>query len=185
MTDRILWRRLDLPGHEIALVENTGNGWRLCGTAIFAYGRRPCRLDYIVSCDASWATTGAAVTGTVGDDPVDLRVAVDYERRWHANGVECPVVEGCIDIDFGFSPSTNLLPIRRLRLPEGQSAAVRAAWLPFPALVFEVLPQVYRRDGEHTYRYESRGGAFARTLTVNVAGFVTSYPDLWESETST
>ena len=182
MSARIVWRRLDVPGHEIAALETAGDGWQLSGTAVFVHDRRPCRLDYVVSCDAAWSTTGAHVSGTIGDDPVDVRVTVDAARRWHANGIECPVVEGCIDIDMGFSPSTNLLPIRRLGLAIGHQATVRAAWLPFPALVFEVLPQVYWRDGQHTYRYESRGGTFARTLTVDAAGFVTSYPDFWEIE---
>jgi uncharacterized protein len=92
------------------------------------------------------------------------------------------VVEGCIDIDLGFSPSTNLLPIRRLELAVGEEAAVTAAWLPFPSLVFERLPQVYRREGEGTYRYASSGGVFVRRLEVNPAGFVTSYPGLWQAE---
>jgi hypothetical protein len=90
-----------------------------------------------------------------------------------------------VDIDLGFSPSTNLLPIRRLALNVGEEAEVRAAWLPFPSLVFEVLPQVYRREGERTYRYESRGGAFVRVLEVNAVGFVTSYPGLWQAESAT
>jgi hypothetical protein len=93
-----------------------------------------------------------------------------------------PAVAGCIDIDLGFSPSTNLLPIRRLSLAVGVSAAVNAAWLPFPSLVFEVLPQVYRRAGQRTYRYESGGGAFVRVLEVNATGFVTTYPGLWQAE---
>ena len=42
--------------------------------------------------------------------------------------------------EMGFSPSTNLVPIRRLSLTVGEEADVKAAWLPFPALVFEGLP---------------------------------------------
>jgi hypothetical protein len=45
--------------------------------------------------------------------------------------MECGAGEGCLDIDLGFSPSTNLLPIRRLTLAVGEAATVRAAWLPF------------------------------------------------------
>jgi hypothetical protein len=91
-------------------------------------------------------------------------------------------VAGCIDIDLGFSPSTNLLPIRQLSLAVGEEAEVRAAWLPFPSLMFELFSQVYRREGARTYRYESGGGTFVRMLEVNAAGFVTSYPGLWQAE---
>ncbi len=92
---------------------------------------------------------------------------------------------GCIDIDLGFSPSTNLLPIRRLSLAVGAEAEVKAAWLPFPSLVFEALPQVYRREGERAYRYASAGGTFMRVLEVNAVGFVTRYPGLWQAESAT
>jgi uncharacterized protein len=185
MSDRILWRRLDIPGHEIAEVTPVENGWRLTGTSVFAHDERPCRLDYIVTCNDAWWTTAASVTGVVGDLQIDLRVAVDAKRRWRVNEAECRAVEGCIDIDLEFTPSTNLLPIRRLGLAVGEDATVRSAWLSFPSLTFELVPQVYRRERERTYRFESSGGAFVRLLEVNAAGFVTSYPGLWQAESAT
>jgi hypothetical protein len=184
MTDTILWRRLDLPGHEIGRLDTLDSGWRLSGTVVCAYDHRPCKLDYVVSGDARWWTNAAHVSGVIGDREVDLRVSVDAERRWRLNGAECRAVSGCIDIDLGFSPSTNLLPIRRLALAIGEEAEVKAAWLPFPSLEFELLPQVYRREAERTYRYESGGGAFVRTLEVNAVGFVTTYPGLWQAESA-
>jgi hypothetical protein len=54
--------------------------------------------------------------------------------------------------------------------------------LPFPSLTFAVLPQVYRREGQQMYRYESGDGALVRLLEVNASGFVTSYPGLWVEE---
>jgi hypothetical protein len=111
-------------------------------------------------------------------------VSVDAERRWFLNGAECPTVAGCLDIDLAFSPSTNLLPIRRLSLAPGEEAEVRAAWLTFPALMFEPLPQGYRREGGSTYRYTTDGGNFVRMLEANFAGFVTGYPGLWQAEST-
>jgi uncharacterized protein len=184
MTEIMLWRRLDLPGHEIARLGALDDGWKLAGTAVFAHQQGPSKLDYVVICDAAWRTNAAQVRGMIGGREIDLSVSVDAERRWRLNGAECAAVEGCMDIDLGFSPSTNLLPIRRLALVVGDEAEVRAAWLPFPSLEFELLPQVYRREGETTYRYESRGGRFVRTLEVNAAGFVASYPGLWQAESA-
>jgi hypothetical protein len=183
--DCILWRRLDLPGHEIGRIALRGDRWELSGTAVFSHERTPCKLDYVVVCDSSWWTRSARVSGMIGDHEIGLSVSVDAGQRWRVNGTDCPAVGGCVDIDLGFSPSTNLLPIRRLALNVGEEAEVRAAWLPFPSLVFKVLPQVYRREGERTYRYESRGGAFVRVLEVNAVGFVTSYPGLWQAESAT
>jgi len=182
MTDSILWRRLDVPGHEIGRLVRRGDRRELSGTAVFADEKGLCHLDYLVICDEAWRTMSASVRGAIGDREIDLAVCVDGERRWRANGEECPAVEGCLDIDLGFSPSTNLLPIRRLSLVVGEEARVRAAWLPFPSLVFALLPQTYRRERERAYRYESGGGSFVRTLEVNAVGFVTSYPGLWQAE---
>ncbi|MGH9766396.1 MAG: putative glycolipid-binding domain-containing protein [Blastocatellia bacterium] len=46
------------------------------------------------------------------------------------------------------------------------------------------MDQSYRRIADNVYRYESSGGKFVTELSVNKAGFVTSYPDLWEVEAS-
>jgi hypothetical protein len=93
-----------------------------------------------------------------------------------------PEVAACIDIDLNFSPSTNLLPIRRLGLEIGQQAEVRAAWLRFPSCKLEPLVQVYRRIGPNAYRYESAGGKFVADLQVDDNGFVTQYPNFWQVE---
>ena len=181
----ILWRRLDEPGHEFAQLFFEDNVWRLTGTAIFAFGRQerqPARLDYLVMCDADWQTRCARVSGWVGDETICIDISVDESRRWRLNGVEFPAVEGCLDIDLSFSPSTNLLPIRRLRLNVGDEVAATAAWLRFPDFRLEPLAQSYRRISGAGYRYESGGGEFVAQLSVNEAGFVTGYPNLWVVE---
>ncbi|MFN2399144.1 MAG: putative glycolipid-binding domain-containing protein [Gemmatimonadaceae bacterium] len=178
----ILWRRLDQPGHESARVLFEHTHWRLAGSAVFLYESKPCRLDYSVVCDAEWRTEWAAVAGWVGDDKVGMDLTVDGAQRWRLNGTEYPEVAGCIDLDLNFSPSTNLLPIRRLALPVGESAKVRAAWLRFPGFVLEPLEQIYHHVDAGKYRYESAGGAFVTDLAVSADGFVTRYPGFWDTE---
>jgi uncharacterized protein len=177
----VRWRRVDLPGHESARLERTEAGWELMGRAAFIHEGCDCRLDYRITCDESWRTRGARVTGRVGFMPVDIGVEVDAADQWRLNGEACPQVDGCVDLDLNFSPSTNLLPIRRLRLEVGEQAEVRAAWLRFPGFTLEPLAQSYRRTAMHGWRYESAGGAFVRDLLVNDDGFVLSYPGVWEA----
>lgn len=150
----VVWRRLDRPGHESARVSLRDSGWSLTGTAVFAQDEQPCRLDYQVLCDSNWLTSSGSVSGRVGDETV------------------------------AFSPSTNLLPIRRLGLGVGEEATVQAAWLRFPSFRLEPLEQLYRRIDVATYRYQSAGGKFSAELQVNEAGFVTRYPDFWQAEGS-
>jgi hypothetical protein len=180
----ILWRRLDQPGHEYARLCLQDAYWHLIGSAVFAHEQQPCRLEYLVVCDAAWLTLSGRVTGWVGDRPVKMEISVDSARRWRLNGAEQPDVAGCVDLDLNFSPSTNLFPIRRTELSVGQSATVRAAWLRFPSFTLEPLEQVYRRVDAETYRYESAGGRFAADLQVNAAGMVTRYPGGWQAEAS-
>lgn len=181
----MLWKRLDRRGHEAArlsLDSASSSGWRLAGAAAFAYEGDPCLLDYQITADADWRTVAASVTGWVGDRNVDVHLERDAADQWTLNGAPVPAVAGCLDLDLNFSPVTNLLPIRRLGLAIGQSAEVRAAWLRFPEFSLEPLPQVYRRTGETSYRYESSGGAFVANLTVDATGFVTRYPRFWQAD---
>lgn len=183
MNQWMLWRGIDLRGHEACRLYQVGTEWRLEGTAVFSSHNRVCGLSYLVACDSSWNTLRGMISGWFGDDSVKIELSVDpLYHRWQKNGVEKPDVSGCIDLDLNFSPSTNLLPIRRLNLGLGQQAEVKAAWLRFPSFELEPLSQVYTRLDEFTYRYSSAGGKFVRDLTVNKFGFVTDYPGLWQAE---
>jgi hypothetical protein len=178
----ILWRRLDRPGHESARLSFDGSSPTIAGTAVFAHDQRACRLDYEINCDVGWRTLSARVGGWMGERAIEIAISADASGRWRLNGIEQPQVSGCIDLDLNFSPSTNLLPIRRLELAAGQSAPVRAAWLRFPDFTLEPLDQVYTRLNETAWRYESRGGEFVAELQVNASGFVTSYPQFCREE---
>lgn len=182
MIATILWRRLDAPGHDSARLFFHDSQWHLTGTAVFIEAQQPCRLDYRVVCDETWQTVSGAVSGWFGNRAINIEIQIDGARRWQLNESDCPAVRDCIDLDLAFTPSTNLLPIRRLKLPIGQAADVRAAWLSFPSLALEPLDQVYRRKDTAIYAYESDGSRFSTELQVNSAGFVTLYPSLWQAE---
>jgi len=182
LKESILWRAIDWPGHEACSLYRLNSEWCLKGTAVFLQEGRTGRLSYSIDCDPSWHTRSAVVSGWYGDEDINLELSVDAHLRWQVNGVAKPAVEGCIDLDLNFSPSTNLLPIRRLDLQIGQETDVNAAWLRFPSFELEPLSQSYQRLGEFEYRYSSSGGAFVAELTVNHVGFVTFYPQFWKME---
>lgn len=180
--DSILWRGFVLPGHEACRLFSQDQRWHLEGTAVFSHEQQPCRLDYQVICDEPWRTLSAEVEGWLGNTAVDIKIKTDLTQHWWLNGIEQPDITGCIDLDLNFSPSTNLLPIRRLDLAIGETAELKAAWLRFPSFRLEPLSQQYRRLDETTYRYESAGGQFVADLKVNRSGFVVEYPGIWQSE---
>jgi uncharacterized protein len=181
--ETILWRGLVFPGHESCGLFSRDSEWHLEGTAVFSHEQSPCRLSYHIICDEGWRTRSAQVEGWLHKTFIDLRIKTDGSGRWWLNDAEQPGVTDCTDIDLNFSPSTNLLPIRRLDLAIGEAAEVKVAWLRFPSFKLEPLPQQYRRLDENMYRYESAGGQFVAELKVNSSGFVIEYPGIWVSST--
>ena len=184
MQDRetILWQRLDVGGHEIATIASDRDGWLLSGVAVFAESGDPCRVEYEIRCDTQWVTRRCRLRGSIGVKRVHLEIERNQVAEWSVGGVQLASIRGCDDIDLGFSPSTNLLPIRRLALPIGARAAVRAAWVRFPELTLEVLEQTYAHVASDRYEYTSAGGQFRRDLTVDAFGCVLEYPGLWRAQ---
>jgi len=177
----MVWKSIFLNGHEYCRVRQDAEFNYLSGAAVFLKEHRPTRLDYSIRCDQEWRSVSAHVSGWHGDEEVNIEITAK-NGIWLMNDTEQKDVAGAIDVDLNFSPSTNLLPIRRLNLKVGEEAEVSAAWLRFPSFKLEPLRQIYRRTGENSYRYESGGGTFVKELEVNSLGLVTSYPDIWEAE---
>jgi hypothetical protein len=175
----VVWRRLDRPGREAATVRKTRSGWQLFGVVELEYDGMTVCLSHVTTCSRSWQTRECEIAGFIGDKAVMLHIQRDFAGRWSLGGRPAPDVAGCDDIDLAFSPITNLLPIRRLALPVGAAAQVRAAWLRFPELGLEPLEQTYTRLSRNRYQYESGGGEFRRVLTVDDSGVVLHYPGLW------
>ena len=182
MRQTIIWRGINWPGHEHCAVFDEGARWFVAGAAVFVHEGQPCRPEYLIECDDTWTTQSARVSGWIGEKPIEIEIKANPDRNWFLNGIEQPDVKGCTDVDLNFSPSTNLLPIRRLNLNIGNEAPVSAAWLHFPSFKLERLDQVYRRLDQTTYRYESNDGEFVAELKVNAFGLVTNYPELWEEQ---
>jgi hypothetical protein len=172
--ETILWERLDGPGHESARLRSRGSEMVLEGSAVFEHEGAPCRLDYLVVADRRFHTSRGTVRGWLGERGVEIEIVAEA-GRWSMNGAESPEVAGAVDLDLNFSPSTNLLPIRRLDLAVGQEAPVRAAWLRFPSFDLKPLEQTYLRLSPSRYRYRSEGG-FEAELDVRPSGFIALYP---------
>jgi hypothetical protein len=180
--ESILWQGIVFPGHEACRLFSRDSHWHLEGTAVFSHEQQPCHLAYQVICDNSWHTISADVHGWLGKTIIEVQIKTNTAQAWWLNELEQPDTKGCTDIDLNFSPSTNLLPIRRLKLAIGETANVQAAWLRFPSFKLELLSQQYRRLDETTYRYESAGGQFVADLKVSKSGFVVEYPGIWQAK---
>lgn len=176
------WRRVDVIGREQAHIEQTLDGWRLTGELVAHEGGARVQLDYTINCDYRWCTRGAVISGVSAGGPVRLVFTADGMGRWTLNRAPLPMVDGALDIDLGFTPATNLLPIRRLDLAVGQRAKVVSAWLRSPELRVETLTQSYHRDAERVFHYHALvdGEPFEARLDTDEFGCVLRYEGLWE-----
>ena len=177
-TRRVAWRRSD----EVATDEHCtltlrDGGLSLVGTVLGAEGGVPVRIEYRALADGDGLTTAAHVRDLRGFDARTIALERDAKGNWSVDGERVRALKGCTDVDLGCSPSTNTLPIRRLRLAIGASRTIQAAWVRFPELTIVKAAQTYARLDEFTYRYSS--GDFAAELTVDDDGLVASYAE-WQ-----
>src|SRR5690606_22843295 len=145
---RMRWRRLDVPGREDARIQRTPDGWRLTGRVEVVEAGVAAHISYVVECGPTRRTRRTTLTGPVAGLPTRFALAADHDGQWTVNGAPLPLVAGALDVDLGFTPATNLLPIRRLGLAVGERADVHTAWLRFPDLRVERLEQSYLREAD-------------------------------------
>jgi hypothetical protein len=197
----LFWRRLDTAGSEQVLYSDSA-GLRARGTMLAA-SPVPLVCRYELYTDDTWATARCELTA----EGAGFIRSVRLERaagRWRVTATEQGNLDtallaagharaaqpGCedpmrlnpaLDVDLGFSPLTNTLPIRRLGLldvPAGTSRTVEVAWVLVPSLEVVESTQTYLNLGNHQFRFDS--GSFSTDLDVDERGYVLHYPGLAE-----
>ncbi len=187
----VLWQRIVSPGSEWCTLEREPDGWRFRGIVLTEVASVPVLMQYAVELASDWSTRAVEIVMRSADviEPRELRLTVAPEQRWQIERGPSPdtampqddpmALQSLVDVDLGFSPVTNTLPIRRLEPAIGEEVAVTAAWVRFPELTIEPLPQRYIRLAERRYRYESAAGAFVAEIEVDDLGLVTAYEGGW------
>ena len=180
MRAEALWKRIDVAGHDAALLRENGDGHHLTGTAVFEHEGRPGGFNYSVEIEPGWTTKSGRITGFVAGEMVDITI----ERRaegWYLNG-EPQGLGHLVDLDYGFTPATNLQQIQRLRLPVGGRVDNNVAWFDVCSTRLIELPQIYEKRDDVTYSYEGPMFGYKAVLTLDASGFAREYPGLWEIE---
>jgi hypothetical protein len=173
-----IWRRLDRPGHDAALLRPLGDGWLLEGAAAFAHEAGPASVAYEVEVDAAWRTKRGQVRGFLGATAFEH----DIRRQrnvWLLDGLIAPGLEHVLDLDYGFTPATNVLQLRRAAPPVGRTTSIPVAWFDLDSASLTELPQTYERLGVASYRYVAPTVPYEGVLEIAANGFVKTYPGLW------
>lgn len=177
-TELAFWECLYTPGHDAACMTRHGeDGWLLHGTAVFRHPAGPARIDYAVDIDAAWRSRRGTVRGYLAGRRLDHRI----ERRddgWYLDG-RPQGLSTLPDLDFGFTPATNLQQLRRAALQPGQAIDMAVAWFDLGATNLTALPQHYERLDAARYRYVSPDTPYEAVLELAPNGFARLYPGLW------
>jgi hypothetical protein len=175
-TRRVAWRRSEeVQTDEHCTLTQRDTGLSLVGTVLGSEAGAPVRIEYRVLTDGDGLTTAAHVRDLRGFEQRTLTLERDAKGNWTVDGAKVRTLKGATDVDLGCSPSTNTLPIRRLRIGVGASKTIKAAWVRFPELTVVKAEQTYTRLDEFTYRYAS--GDFEAELTVDDEDLVAAYAD--------
>lgn len=175
-----LWRRIDEPGHDVAMLVGTDEGWTLTGIAAF-HEKGETGLRYELDLAPDFTTRSARIDGFRSGRPFIHRFRRDA-AGWEFDGSALPGLEGLVHLDFGFTPATNLQQLRHADLAIGEEADIPAAWFDIGESTLVSLPQHYRRLSEGRYHYTSPTASYEAVLELAPNGFVRLYPGLWEME---
>jgi uncharacterized protein len=184
LTDRqplfsVLWHCPLLASSEYASLGQDEGGFYLRGVVALPKDDIPCLIEYHVVVNRHWFPRSASATVTTSQDVREMRLATDGSMRWTLNGNPAPMLDGCRDIDLGWTPATNTIPIRRLGLDVGESATITEAWITFPDLDAVKNEQTYERLADSRWRYRSGEYDF-ELMTDEASGLVVAYgEDLW------
>lgn len=137
---------------------------------------------YFVQTDSHFRTREVRIAYVGGPR---LHVTTDGEGRWHDLIRDAAIsgLEGCLDVDIGFTPATNTFPLKRLHLEEGASRDIVVAYVPLlPQIEGDFLPRPARQRytclvRDQRYLYEGLFRGFKADLEVDASGLVLDYPE--------
>lgn len=178
-TIRARWRRWEGLGLEHLVLQEGPLGIVAEAAVIGGDTEEDFAMTYRIACGPDWEvrTLEARIVGMA----CSIQIASDGLGAWTtAGGSPLPALDGAIDVDIMATPFTNTLPIRRLRLDEGQSAEITVAYVSVPDLALSASRQRYTclKSGS-LYRFESVESGFSRDIAIDRLGLVVEYPDLF------
>jgi hypothetical protein len=192
----IHWRGLDEWRSEVAEITLLDRGIAARGVQV-GVDPLPYRLDYELDAADGFITRSLAVEARGEGWSRAVALERDDEGSWScqssADGAVRLTAPGgptadlgeALDCDLGFSPLTNLMPIRRLDLDRGRGEAdFIMAWVSVPDLELFASAQRYEHvaadDSGSIVRFVDRGrfAGFTAELRLDRDGIVIEYPGL-------
>ncbi|HXR22578.1 MAG TPA: putative glycolipid-binding domain-containing protein [Acidimicrobiales bacterium] len=169
-------------GFEVVYFNSGPSGLRAEGTTTGFQDEEIWVVSYKLEVDPSWNTRRAQVTTRAVRGSAERLVESDGDGHWVINGATAGHLDGCFDVDLESSALTNALPVHRLSLAVGETAAAPAAYVRLTTATVERLDQQYTRvedeGSRQRYDYEAPAFDFRCRLVYDRAGLVLDYPGI-------
>ena len=130
MRHDVIWTSASLESSEDCVIHEQPAGVALSSSTTLPLDDGLGRIDYELEADADWRVLGATITVS---GRTDRRIEIERSSAgWTVDGEPRPDLDACVDLDLGWTPATNILPLRRRPVAIGESVSTRAAWVRFP-----------------------------------------------------
>lgn len=180
MTGKICWRSLYFDGREELTFRINSNGLLAESVITWRNQEQKHLTKYEIACRPDWSTKYVKI---FQDNHHQLTLMGDGKGNWQDNHNQAiKELEGCVDIDFQATPSTNILPVRRLHAKAKQRRQIRVVYMTFPELHYYPVEQFYTKLNNEEWLFEQPEDNFSATIKVDENGFVTDYPGLFKRD---
>jgi len=177
-TRQLRWRRLDVPGFELAEIGERARGFDVRGMLIGEADGQPFGTHYHMRIGTDWKIKGLNLQMLDGRA---LKLRSDGKGQWRENdGAQRPDLCDCVDIDLSGSAFTNALPISRAKLETGETESFTMAYIDLPSLSVSPHVQDYTGLGDGRFAYRSQTTGYTAELETDSEGFLTLYPGLFQ-----
>lgn len=176
-----VWVSQDGVGTEHFCLTRHGDGFLAQGTIIGLADAAPYSANYSLRFTDDWSVRFATIRR------LDLRgnalsIETNGEGEWFGSeDLPLESLKGCLDVDISATPFTKSLPIRRLKLRQGQSADVKVTYFEIPAFTIRPAVQHYEcivplgAEGGR-FNFDPGDGSGEVEITVDADGIVTQFP---------
>jgi hypothetical protein len=175
----ILWTSPEQQSAEYFTLTEQTDGFLLAGIVNLWLEDQPTQIIYDIQCDSAWITRRVELRQRQRGNEKRLLLTVDEALNWYNDGVLIPWATGLTDIDISVTPSTNMLPIRKLPMETGKFYEVNCVWVQPPTLALATLPQHYTRMNAHEFDYAAPSQDYTAILTVDDDSVIVKYGDLF------
>lgn len=184
MDREVMWRSLDGKKLEHVQLMSNEEGILADGLIIHLDADSSYRIRYRIQCDSAWQVRKVHLQ-RLDASSQELFLHADGKGKWkNKKGNRIEMLDGARDIDIHFSPFTNTLAIRRLKLKQGIATQTQVVFINVPDLSFEIARQQYTLIEDNTtvkhYKYESLTSGFKTELPVDEDGLLIEYPQYFE-----